>query len=55
MIWQIGHGLTLPGAGQPKLPPPADGCLAERMTTPHTTGQAPSAQRREPTEQAKAP
>src|SRR5499427_7497238 len=29
------------------LPPPARGCLAERMSTPHTTGQAPSAPDRE--------
>jgi hypothetical protein len=55
MIWQTGHELTVPGAGAPRLPLPAGGCLAEGMTTPHTTGRAPSAQRREPTEQAKAP
>src|SRR5215470_4046932 len=34
-------------AGQPGLPPPAGDCLAERMSTPHTTGQAPSAPHRQ--------
>jgi hypothetical protein len=41
MFRQTGHGLTVPGARAPRLPPPAGDCLAERMTTPHTTGQAP--------------
>jgi threonine dehydratase len=55
MIWQTGHELTVPGAGAPRLPLPTDGCLAEGMTTPHTTGQAPSAQRREPTGTGQGP
>ena len=54
MIWHTGHGLTVPGARGTRLPPPAGGCLAERMTTPHTTGQAPSAHR-EPTSTAQGP
>jgi threonine dehydratase len=55
MIWRTGHELTVPGAGAPRLPLPAGGCLAEGMTTPHTTSQAPSAQRREPTRTGQGP
>src|SRR5690348_16003794 len=49
MIRQTGHGHTLPRAGQPGLPPPAGDCLAERMSTPHTTGPALPAQHHEVT------
>src|SRR5690348_1992735 len=54
MIRQTGHELTVPGAGAPRLPLSAGGCLAEGMTTPHTTGQAPPA-RREPTRTGQGP
>ena len=54
MLRRFGHDHKVPGAPGTQVAAAAHGS-AERMTTPHTTGPAPSAQRREPTQTGQVP